>query len=39
MTRLCRLVPMLIAFGLALGLVAGAVVLINTLGLSFATRV
>ena len=29
MTRLCRLIPMLIAFGLALGLLAGAVVVLN----------
>ena len=34
MTRFARLIPMLIAFGLALGLVAGAVVLINSNQLS-----
>ena len=39
MTRLCRLVPMLIAFGLALGLLAGAAWLLNTLEVSFAARV
>ena len=38
MTRLCRLVPMLIAFVLILGLLAGAVWLLNTLEASFAAR-
>ena len=38
MIRFARLIPMLIAFGLILGLLAGAVWLLNTLEASFAAR-
>ena len=39
MTRFARLIPMMLLFGFILGLLAGAVWLLNALEVSFASRV